>query len=939
MDTDPSKQSGYKFTFGGSGFSNHAIPSWSAWTSLLGVAASISVFSLHSAGEITRAATAELLALSLSVALISSAAGNLLALALREALSDNPSKYWRRISNKTAILYLASSTVLLGIGTALSSGRATLGIEATIGTGLSFLYICQITTICTMKRIAERIALGFLLAATYSVASLQQGFTSASIADVGIHLAIFGITGLVMSLLSSSIHDEMRKKSEHAENMAAEAKLWIDIARKAHQIAEIEDPSEIQRVVVDATVTLGYEVSAISILQKERGLLKYVHPSPAMPGDLVERDLPINGISRLVLSNRNTQIIDYQSYPYAVPSIHALGLRTTIGVPMWNGGDIVAVLIAGSLKERNILAEELTALELLAAVASATLESRYLTSSLLAQIARYNTVIENSPNPTIVLDQSERVVLANKRVDLLFGYERQDLIGMSISSIVENPKPLQDLLNGPQPAKPHSDHFQTVALRSDGSRVDVELTAAREQSSSDQRLLTVNFQDITQQKELFAQLLDRANHDPVTGLANRIYLLEELRKSVVRYNRTKSPLALILFELDSYKNIRPERGTPDREKTMVSILHNLEGHIRETDLIARIGEDRFAVLAEETSVARTLSYARQLLSLATTPVDVEGKETTANATFGVSFAKPGISAEALLQRANSALLKGLTSNNSKIIFSDQGLKTSAQTRLQLEDDLSRALREQQFALEFQPIIDFRSRQIVSAEALIRWNHPERGWIPPHSFIPVAEETGVIVPIGKWVIRKALGQLGKWRTEGVIDDSFTLHLNVSRVQLSSDQIIRDVAIALEDFRIPSSQISIEVTESTFLADSTTANQIVTKLSELGILIAIDDFGTGYSSLSMLTSLPVNIVKIDKSFVDQLGTRSECTVEAIINMANRLGLTLVAEGIESKNQADTLLEMGCNYGQGFLFGQPASSSDFPKLIRKHNTRQVF
>ena len=286
-------------------------------------------------------------------------------------------------------------------------------------------------------------------------------------------------------------------------------------------------------------------------------------------------------------------------------------------------------------------------------------------------------------------------------------------------------------------------------------------------------------------------------------------------------------------------------------------------------------------------------------------------------------------AETLLQRANSALLMGLTSGQSKITFFDKGQKTAAQKRLHLEDDLTRALREQQFHLEFQPIVDLRTNRIVSAEALMRWNHPDRGTVNPDDFIPVAEETGMIIPIGSWVVRQASRQLAAWVKAGVVDESFSLHFNVSRVQLRSDQIIRDIGLALDDFGLDSQRLSIEITESAFLSDSSAANQIIHKLSDLGVLIAIDDFGTGYSSLSMLTTLPVNILKIDKSFTDQLGTKSQLTIEAIVNMANRLHLTLIAEGIESQAQVERLLELGCHFGQGYRFSRAVPGDDFPDL----------
>lgn len=913
---------------GGANTIVHAIPLWSVWISSFGLAASLVIVLAFFLGAATRDSAGDLLTVSLSVAVTSSSAGNLLALALREVASENLSNYWVRVSAAPALSYLVVSTIILGIGTNLSYGRATLGIDATVGTGLSFLYICQITSVCTLHKNPEKISLGFLIAAAYSIAVFQKVFDLQTVFGVVIHLVIFGVTGLVMSLLANSIHDEMLKKSKYADTMKGNAQLWSNIARKAHQIAEMEDPSDIQRVVVETTEALGYEVSAITLLDKEHNVFRYIHPSSALPAELVNKELPLAGVSFQVLESRNTQILDYQRFPHALPILHELGVRTAVGIPMWNNGEVVAVLVAGSLSHRDIFADELTALELLAAVGSSVLEHRYVTSSLMSQIAQYNAMIEDSPNPTIVTDEDGVIILANRRIDLLLGFERQDLIGMRLNDLLDDPEPIRLLINGQLPMEPIQ--FQTVVTCGDNSRLEIEVTAARGGSPADQHLVAVNFRDISEQKEQVAKLLDRANYDPLTGLANRSHLLEELRKSVVRGSRTNLPVALIIFELDNYRYLTSSRGVPDKDRTLVSIAHNLESCVRETDLFARIGEDRFAILAENLSEARTLSYVQRLLSRASSPVYIDSKAAGTKATFGVSFATPGTTAETLLQRANSALLMGLTSGQSRITFFEQGQKTAAQMRLQLEDDLARALREQQFHLEFQPIVDMRTNRIVSAEALMRWNHPDRGAVSPNDFIPVAEETGMIIPIGSWVLRQASRQLAAWINEGAVDESFTLHFNVSRVQLRSDQIIRDIGLALDDFGLDSHRLSIEITESAFLSDSSSANQIIHKLSDLGVLIAIDDFGTGYSSLSMLTTLPVDILKIDKSFTDQLGTKNQLTIEAIVNMANRLHLTLVAEGIESHAQVERLLEIGCHFGQGYRFSHAVPGDDFPDLI---------
>ncbi len=905
----------------------HTLPTWSVYIFLVGFVGSAVEAILYYSGLQTKQLAGSLLAIALSLTIIACAAGNFSVLALRDERSRGFSNYWIDLPDSFNLAFLFFSTILLAIGTHLTTGRKSILIDVTLGTGLSFLYLCQIASVASLRRLYPKLALGFLIGLCYSIA-VMTGRGALNIAGLSMHLAIFAMTGFVLGFLSNSIHAEMLKKSTFANLMSARARLWSEIAQKAHQIAEMENSGDIENAVIDAAVALGYPVSAIAVLAKDMSTFRYLHPTAAIPRELIDRDLPLSGISSMVLSSRNTQILDYQSLDNAIPLIKAIELRTTIGIPMWNAGEIVAVLIAGSLSDREIFAEELTALELLAAAGSSALEHRSITSSLIAQLTRYSSMIEDSPNPMIVIDENKTIVLANKRMDLLLGYPRKQLTSMNLNDFLADPEPIYTLLSQDVPAN-SSAEFQSFATSSDQNRLEVEVSAAKGRPNSDRDVVAITFRDITKQRRTEARLLDLANFDPATGLATRARLLDELRKAVLRNARTKGAVVLILFELENFEPVSHAGSGHDREHILLAILRDLEDYIRDGDLLAKVSENRFAILAEDLSESRTLSYVRQLLTFTTETRYVDEVAVRADATFGIAFAGPAISAETLLQQANSALLKALTNHESQIAFYSLEQRVAAQRRLQMEDDLRRALREQQFHLEYQPIVNLQTGQIVAAEALIRWDPAGNHSVAPDAFIPVAEETGIIIPIGTWVIREAVRQMALWRKDRSLFADFSMHLNVSRVQLQSDEILRDITLALEDFQIPSDKLSVEITETALLNDSQTANQIIHKLSELGVKIAIDDFGTGYSSLSMLTTLPIDLVKIDKSFVGQLGATSDLTVEAIVNMANRLNLAIVAEGIESAEQAEKLQRFGCYYGQGFLFSRSVRPEQFPSL----------
>jgi len=262
-------------------------------------------------------------------------------------------------------------------------------------------------------------------------------------------------------------------------------------------------------------------------------------------------------------------------------------------------------------------------------------------------------------------------------------------------------------------------------------------------------------------------------------------------------------------------------------------------------------------------------------------------------------------------------------------------------QIKFRNDLARAFREDRFSLVYQPIVDMESRQIVGAEALIRLNSPERGTIMPDEFIPALEETGLIVQVGGWVVQQACEQLSIWRKDGVANDSFLMYVNASRVQLLSDQITGDISSALEDYQVPAERICVEITETAF-ATSPETNGMIRKISGLGVHVAIDDFGTGYSSLSMLAGdIPVDILKIDKSFVEQIdgepGGRAEIVIESIVSLSKRLGITALAEGVETQDQAERLLEIGCRLGQGFQFAKPMAAGEFAKAVLR-DIRQI-
>lgn len=909
----------------------HVLPVRLMRATLVSTAAAIVVALLYLLGTDSRSTTSYLFAIFVTGGVISAFAGYLASILPRENSGHTLPAGWKRISDLTALSIPGSLTVLLAFGTYLTYGAAPyIAPTVTLGRTLSLLYLPLIATIATLHSIWTKCILWIFAGATYVFAifltkTQDQGFV------IAIHLALYVATAVVINALASSVMREILKRSEAQELTDERVHLWNDVAVRAHSISTLATSNDILGGVVDATVALGYEIVSICVLNLANRTYRYSHPH-GIPEAFLEVDLPLQGISALVLSKRDTVIFNYSDFPNGLPAFKELGLRTTVGVPLWNGGEITAVLAAGSTSERRISGEELTALELLATAGSSALEHQALTSVLMANVTQLHSMLENSPSATIVIDDSRTIILANRRADLLFGYDRQTLVDKSLEDIVVNADQIYTFLDSTSDdndLKP----FRTVIICSDQLEVEVEVSASR-LSISDKKLVSLAFRDITEQKRFEARLLDRVNYDEHTGLASRQKLIDDLRKAVARNARARTPVTLVVFELDRYSYLNESLKTPDREKVIREILTRLDNYIRDSDTLARIGDDKFALLAEDLSEANSLDYVRRLLACATDTIYLGENRIQSNASFGVAFASPGVSADTLLQYANSAMLRAKKTGGSNIAFFDEQIIAAATERLEIESDLRDALRLRHFSLAYQPIMDLTDNKVTAAEALIRWNHSERGPIPPNFFIPIAEETGIIVPMGTWVLREACRQLKQWDEHQLAGNQLSISVNVSRYQLQSNQILIDLSSALEDFKIQPNRLTIEITETALLKDAESAFKVIRELAELGIKLAIDDFGTGYSSLSMLTSLPVDVLKIDKSFVDQIGTKTDATIHAILNMSEELGLIVVAEGVEMQSQAERLLELGCHFAQGFLFSKPLNPSEAKDFIIGHS-----
>ena len=407
-------------------------------------------------------------------------------------------------------------------------------------------------------------------------------------------------------------------------------------------------------------------------------------------------------------------------------------------------------------------------------------------------------------------------------------------------------------------------------------------------------------------------------HDPLTGLANRTQLLETTARMLAR---RPGPTSVLFLDLDDFKDVNDSRGHAAGDQLLTTVSRRIEGCVRSVDQVARLGGDEFAVVVAGS--ARTAAeVGERVLAALADPVVVDGRAIHVRVSIGVadSTSAGDRSAGTLLRNADLAMYLAKSSGKNRVIVYAEGMERAAQHKAELITDLDSAVAEGQLAVHYQPTVELSEGVTTGYEALLRWQHPTRGPVPPMEFIPLAEESGAIVEIGRWVLTEATGQAARWSREA--GRPIDIAVNLSPRQLVDDDVVATVRAALAGSGLPAGQLTLEVTEGVLIDDVESVVDVLLALRGLGVRIAIDDFGTGYASLSYLRRLPADIVKIDRSFVQDLGSggRSTTLVASIIELARSLELEVVAEGVETEEQHAVLGRLACSHAQGYLFGRP-------------------
>ncbi len=429
------------------------------------------------------------------------------------------------------------------------------------------------------------------------------------------------------------------------------------------------------------------------------------------------------------------------------------------------------------------------------------------------------------------------------------------------------------------------------------------------------------------------QIIRLSHYDHLTRLPNRKALQKHLSRLLKQSKDNRENIAVICLGLDDFKSLNAQFNFNVAEHILVSLSDRLRHHLSQKAYIGRLGEDQFAIIVSKLEQPyEAAEYAQELLKLLSAPFEVNFEQITISATIGITlYPNDGNSVDRLLQQAEFAMIMAKSRSHNRYQFYIATIDSETRQRKKLEMDLHQALENHEFSLVYQPQVDFRNHQVIGAEALLRWKHPEKGLISPNTFIPMAENNLDIIPIGNWVLETACHKLHEWNLAGY--NNLRIAINLSAVQLRDKQIAEHISYLLEKYQISPESLEIEVTETFILEDFELSAEQLKKIKQIGVTLALDDFGTGYSSLSYLKQFPFDKIKIDKSFVEGLpnNTENAVIVDAIILLGSSFKISVLAEGVETKAQEDYLAGHGCGEGQGYYYGKPMSETDFIEYIK--------
>lgn len=561
-------------------------------------------------------------------------------------------------------------------------------------------------------------------------------------------------------------------------------------------------------------------------------------------------------------------------------------------------------------------------------------------AELAARERRFRALVQNLSDVIMVVGSDGRLAYVSPSLARVLGCEPEMSADTTLMGLLgprvhpDDAGALKEFLAEPVAGGWGGPSVRFRVRHRDGSWRWLEMVAADLTSEPAVGGLVLTARDVTEACRYEAELLQRALYDSLTGLPNRALFMDRLQHALLRADRRRQPIAVMFLDLDNFKLVNDSLGHQQGDELLVAAARRLRECLRTSDTVARLGGDEFAILLEDVgSEADAQRVADRVQEVLKPPFYLDGHEVFLTASIGITLSRPGqTSASEFLKEADIAMYQAKSLGRGRSVVFGPELSVRVSTRLKLEVELRRALERGQFVVCFQPVVDVRRGQVCQVEALLRWQHPERGLIGPGEFIPVAEETGLIIPIGRWVLSEACRQLREWQGEDPGGAPAVVGVNLSPRQFQDPNLVDEVARVLAETGLNPAALELEVTEAVMMPDLDLAVKTLGQLKALGVRIALDDFGSGYSSLAYLARLPIDTIKVDRSFVAQVldSPASRAVVRAVASFGAQFGMTVVAEGVETEAQFRQVQALGCDYAQGYYFARPAPRAELARIV---------
>ncbi len=551
---------------------------------------------------------------------------------------------------------------------------------------------------------------------------------------------------------------------------------------------------------------------------------------------------------------------------------------------------------------------------------------------------KYRTILEGIQEGYFEVDLAGNLTFFNDSMCRIVGCSQEELMGANHQQFVDQitSKKVYRAFNKVFKTGKAIESFDWQIVGKNGAEKQVEASISLHKDSSGKPIgFTGIIRDISERKRMEQKLNHMATHDALTGLPNRLMVSQMLNHAIHTAQRYNRQLAVFFIDLDRFKSINDSLGHDVGDQVLREMAGRFQQSLRKVDVVARLGGDEFIILIEDIEeVKQIVALAQKILNKVMQPIVLQDEECRITASIGISlYPRDGEDEQSLMKNADMAMYYAKEEGKNNYQFYSEDIQIQAYERFAIETNLRRALERKEMYLEYQAKLDFNTDRITGVEALLRWDNPYLGSVTPNQFIPVAEEIGLIVPIGRWVLKTACAQNVAWQRQGL--PPVIMGVNLSLRQLMDDDLIDDISAALEESGMAPDLLELEITESMALHNPARQLALMTKLKEMGVRIAIDDFGTGYSALAQIKHFPIDTLKVDRSFIRSLpqDTENKAITEAIISMGKTLSLVVVAEGVETPEQDDFLRKHVCDEMQGFYFSKPVAPDQFAALLTQH------